>query len=464
MGLHRAIFVVCAVVMLIAGAYAIQPGYPTNWYSGDTHMHSSHSDGTRSISTLAAYLRDTKKADWMFSTDHTPMVNKYLKCTKTWHGVCYSWAQAWEWNDIVQECEGTSFGPNFICIAGAEESNAMTEVGSIARGNSAQNHFLGINVGCIDCGINRVAECCSGLECSAGCISAYHIRETKNAGGVGIIAHPSGSWQYWDLTGRGINLPDDITGIEVWNGGAGLGVDEGAVAKWVEYLNQKASGTTMPAKFPVITGGSDIHWEDASQIGTPRTYCRMASLSKANVLDAIKMGRCEVSNGNLITFSINNAEMGDKANIYSGSNTVLVKAYSDGAVQLSDAAIYLNGVQAGTVSFANCTMNGSTRSCVQAVSLNVPKADPVQYVFIRMDNSQGHVLTNPVWLNVTDRIVLPPRPPVVVDRSASKPVAGKAPLSLDAFIGDPSIVALAVGLAMLLTMAVMALRFMSRKE
>ncbi len=457
----RAIFVAFAVVMLIAGSYAIQPGYPADWKSGDTHMHSSHSDGTRSISALATYMRDTKKADWMIVTDHTPMINKYLKCSRMWNGICYSWTTAWEWNDVVKECEGTGFGPNFICVAGAEESNAMTEVGSIARGNVAQNHYLGFNAGCIDCGINRVAECCTGLECSAGCISAYHIRETKNVGGLGFIAHPSGSWQYWDLTGRGINLPDDITGIEIWNGGSGLSVDDGAVAKWVEYLNQKASGTAVPAKFPVIIGGSDIHGEAASQIGTPRNYCRMGSLSKASVLDALKNGRCEVSNGNLITFSISNAEIGGKANVYSGTNVVTVKAYSDGSVQLSDAAIYLNGAQAKTVSFSNCTMNGITKSCVQAVALDVPRGDPVQYVFLRMDNGQGHVLTNPVWLQVTDRIVPPPRPPVAVDRTGKKT---SAPLTLDAFDGSPSTVALAVGIAALLSMAVMALHFVSSKE
>ncbi len=422
--------------------HAKQTGYPSDWYCGDMHLHSKHSETESdvSIGTIVAQAA-SKKLDFFFVTEHSPTINHYYHCNTCYYKICrWSWCPSipypcncgtrWEWNDVVSNCEQNT---NPLCIAGVEEMNAyyigissLNMIGSrtsieALTANSRKNHYLGLGAGCIDCGIS--ASSYHGCGTNLDCITKWHILDTASAGGLGIIAH-SGTWESWSLPEMSY-----VDAIEVWNGASnGQGsINDNAVSRMINYYNGR---NTILQKVFTMTGSSDMCTRNIqgtncgglNALAEPRTCCIMGSVSKSNIFNAIRSGKCQANNGPLIELKINNARIGDYTNVQEGNANVLVEAYSAGFGDLMQmpVKIYYNGNLAQTFSFisSECTTASGTQKCSKNIQLNINyNNDQLQYVFARLDSnvpfaapfgvtSIKRALTNPIWLNVT-----PPPPP-----------------------------------------------------
>jgi hypothetical protein len=106
--------------------------------------------------------------------------------------------------------------------------------------------------------------------------------------GVSIINHPSKfpwayDWESFDCT-------SGETGVEIWNGGE---PQSGSISFWKKRLLRGDKSFAF--------GGTDTHAELNLNVFTS---CKMSSLTEANLISALKNGRCIVSNGPEINFEV----------------------------------------------------------------------------------------------------------------------------------------------------------------
>lgn len=419
----------------IPNTLAIQPNYPSDWYCGDMHVHSAHSDseGASSVGTIMATAKN-KNLDWIFLTEHSPEINHYYKCNTCYYKTCrWSWCPSlpypcncgtkWEWNDVINECEGSNTNP--LCVAGVEQLNAyFIGFNPLKRLN---DHYLAVGAGCTDdCGIDTSSyhNCGTNLAC----ISSEHIKEIKNKGGLGIIAH-SGTWLNWDLSSRGTNISADVGGIEIWNGESNgrTNIDETSFSRLLSYYNLK---NNINQKVPSVLGNSDMcdrlpfltGCGGLQYLGEPRTCCRINSLSKNEIFSAINQGKCEATNGPLLLIKVNGKQIGESADVKEGNISVVLEAYSYnfGDLISMPVSLYYNGNVVQTINFnsGECQMIQQTQKCSKTILLNIGyNNDALQYLLARMQSTDGKkkVITDPIWLNVT-RVPQPPQKPIAAPK------------------------------------------------
>ncbi|MEJ2055045.1 MAG: hypothetical protein P8X42_14085 [Calditrichaceae bacterium] len=137
-----------------------------NHYSGIIHVHSTYSDGTRSVQEIAAIANELD-INFLFITDH---------------------------NTIQARKDGLEGWYNKVLIGIGCELNDYDDL----------NHYLVFDV---DDDICKVGE------------STQYVKAVRDSGGFGIIAHPDENrshisryppypWKIWEL---------DFDGIEIWN-------------------------------------------------------------------------------------------------------------------------------------------------------------------------------------------------------------------------------------------------------
>ncbi len=158
-------------------------------YSGVIHVHSTYSDGTGTVEQIASYASETG-LDFVILTDHNTAKAREEGKEK--------------WFDKV------------MMIVGYEINDADNK-----------NHYLVMGLDEL-VGTYRILP-----DGELGCnLSVYeYLKEIKNKGGTGFIAHPYERrnhfpqhppypWTAWDT--------DDFDGIEIWN----------HMSEWVEGLNE----------------------------------------------------------------------------------------------------------------------------------------------------------------------------------------------------------------------------------
>lgn len=218
-----------------------RPAYPPerargrgrDWYRGDCHLHTVHSDGRRTPAEVAALAR-AAGLDFIAGTEHN---------THAGHG---AWAD--------------SAGDDLLILLGEE---VTTRTGHVLALGTDPGTFVDWRYRARDNRFGRFA------------------REIRRAGGLVVPAHPHATcigcaWQY----GFG-----DADAVEVWNGPY-TPDDEVSLAGWDGAL---AAGRWTPAM-----GNSDAH-RDPDLVGTPQTVVLAEELSREAILDGLRAGRSYVA-------------------------------------------------------------------------------------------------------------------------------------------------------------------------
>lgn len=220
------------------------PSRGPDWYRGELHLHTTHSDGLWPPGEMAAEARG-RGLDFMFLTDHNT-------------------------NTGIAELR-RAVGQRTLVLPGAELT-------------TFNGHALAL-------GVDRWIDWRTGL----GGRSANDVaRAVREAGGVFVVAHPDAPpddvctgcrWTHEDFD------PALAHAVEVW-GGLWNGPEEenpGCVALWHRWLD---AGHRLTA-----TGATDAHHKKHWEGAVPLTYVYAEDLSLAAILEALRAGRTFVSSG-----------------------------------------------------------------------------------------------------------------------------------------------------------------------
>lgn len=140
-------------------------------------------------------------------------------------------------------------------------------------------HVLGYGVGADEAELHELAQEHADLQVTSDWIE---IR-----GGIAFLAHP-----YWTGVTPGLELPDNVVGLEVYNAGCELETGRGlSVVHWDELLE---NGRLCPA-----IAGDDSHYP-AYDSDLAWTWVKAAERSQSAVLAALAEGSCYSSTGPLI--------------------------------------------------------------------------------------------------------------------------------------------------------------------
>lgn len=262
---------------LVAGL-AVTAGTETvhaqQWFRGNTHAHTSNSDGDSPPDTVARWYRDAGYA-FLFVTDHERITDPAPLNVR--------------------------FGApgRFLVIPGEEVTQLVSDSTHPDRRRQAHVNALGLARG-----VTRLGE--RGVAHGISLADAYarNIAEIRAAGGIPQVNHPNFRWsvRLEDLSA----LPDS-TLLEIWNGHTGVnnlgGVDEaGRVAPSAEALWDSLL-TRGKAVFAVADDDShSFRASDADSYALTRPgrawiMVRADTLTEPAILGAIRRGDFYASTG-----------------------------------------------------------------------------------------------------------------------------------------------------------------------
>jgi PHP-associated len=215
------------------------PGTGPDWYRGDLHLHTVHSDGRRTQPQLQAAALEAG-LDLIGSSEHNT-----CSATRTW---------------------GRHVAPGFLVVNGEE---VTTRTG----------HWLAL-------GLPPGTWIDWRYRADDGLLAQF-TEQVHQLGGVAVAAHPKAAgggngWAY--------GYDDGVDAIEVWNGPWGPD-DQATVATWHALL---VNGTYLPA-----IGNSDAH-NDTQTVGLAQTVYRLDTLSTTAVLDAIRGGHAWIAESSAV--------------------------------------------------------------------------------------------------------------------------------------------------------------------
>jgi hypothetical protein len=212
-----------------------------DWYAGNLHAHSVHSDGRRTFTELVA-RNEAMGFDFLVSTEHnSPTAHYRFVDTAKAH-------------------------PRHLLIHGNEFTSPSGHANILGQ---KPDRFFDFR---LDAGDGRLRDI---------------IREAHKQGALFVVNHPfalctSCTWKY----PREEWLSEDaaVDAIEVWNG-AWTFEDRAAVDLWDKLLKE---GRRIHA-----FGGTDYH--RAEEPMTPAAFVRADSLSTKAILDGLRQGRVTLS-------------------------------------------------------------------------------------------------------------------------------------------------------------------------
>ena len=220
----------------------VAEGRGLDWYRGDLHLHTVHSDGRHEPQSLAATAR-AAGLDFIVSTDHNTN-----SANRAWGG-----------------CRTDG-----LLVIGGEE--VTTRHGHWLAVGLAQDGWLDWRYAPRD-----------------GVFAGY-AAAVRAAGGIVVAAHPAvplpGS--AWEFGYR------DVDAIEVWNGAWNLD-DEISLRHWHRLLR---GGRRIAA-----VGGSDSHGSHQA-VGLPQTVARATGLSTAAVIEALLRGRSYIAESSAVSVEL----------------------------------------------------------------------------------------------------------------------------------------------------------------
>ena len=194
-----------------------------------------------------------------------------------------------------------------------------------------------------------------------------------DAGGVAYLAHP-----YWTgARSGGIELPQSVTGIEVFNAGCELEVGRGlSSVHWDELLQD---GRICPA---LVTDDSHHPGFDSDHAWT---WIR-AERNRDSILDALRAGRFYGSTGPLIH------------DVEATDGEVVVRCTSARSVALMTGKSSGTAVNAGRLGYRHGAdiLDVSPDGGILAARLDLPETAPFARVEVT-DAAGRRAWTNPVW-------------------------------------------------------------------
>ncbi|MGW0879926.1 CehA/McbA family metallohydrolase [Streptomyces sp. NPDC002671] len=234
-------------------------GRGRDWYRGDCHLHSWHSDGRRTPAEIAALAR-AAGLDFINSSEHN---------TTSSHA---------HWADVA--------GEDLLVLLGEEVTT-----------RNGHALALGTDPGTFVDWRYRARDGRWG----------HFAREIRRAGGLVVPAHPYGTcvgcaWKF------GFAEADVV---EVWNGPY-TPDDELALAAWDAGLvaSVRERRTWLPAM-----GNSDAH-RDPDQVGLPQTVVLADDLTREAIQDGLRAGRSYVAESHYVRLDFGaTAESGRQAGI-----------------------------------------------------------------------------------------------------------------------------------------------------
>ncbi len=209
-------------------------GTGRRWYRGDMHLHTVHSDGTRTPAEMVAAAREAG-LDFFASTEHNTS----------------SASMVW----------GNHTPSDFLVVNGEEVT-------------TRDGHWLAV-----------------GLPAGAWIDWRYRVADAqlprftdlvRDLGGLTIVAHPSVPIP---TTGWTFGTFENADAVEVWNG-PWTTDDEGTLARWHEML--------VAGRFLPVVGSSDSHRPD-QPVGLPQTVVLADTLSSGALVKALEAGRAWVA-------------------------------------------------------------------------------------------------------------------------------------------------------------------------
>ncbi len=376
------------------GARTAQAGA---WYAGDQHLHTTYSldalvlDGTEETVTDYAAASELLGLDWIIITDHS---NVHV----TWEGTEYYTPEQFA-EGTAQAADYTAQHP-LVALYGQEMGAGQSGLFALP------SHYLAYPFAADSTGYlpNPSSGLIFGL---ANCEPEQVIIDRVNeAGGIGFIAHPfdSGTLAFveWDFD----NGATGWAGLEIWSDTLGQikATDTQAVSKWHELLNAIAPPQLgalsdrpgFPNAFPVGLGNSDAH--QPGLIGATFTYARMLGVTRENVVEALRTGRCVASNGPLLFGEVNGTGVGDVALLIDGDNALdlhLATTPEFGPVGDYELTVQVNGAVRATIAPSGDPGFAAT---IELAGLNLGGSD--RWVTVRADSSDDtfHATANPIWL------------------------------------------------------------------
>jgi hypothetical protein len=232
-------------------------GRGSDWYRGDMHLHSVHSDGRRTPAEVTAAAR-AAHLDFIVSTEHN---------------TC-SAAAVW----------GEHAGPDLLIIDGEE---VTTRNGHYTALGLPAGSWIDWRYRAVDGGLARF------------------VRDIHRAGGLAVAAHP-----YAPCLGCGWKFGyPGLDAIEVWNG-PWTADDEAAVASWDNLLVADARrGDWIPA-----VGDSDAHREP-QVVGLPHNVVHAEDLDRNSILAGVKAGRLWIAESSAVNLTFTASSRGQQAGI-----------------------------------------------------------------------------------------------------------------------------------------------------
>ncbi|AXK34590.1 phosphoesterase [Streptomyces armeniacus] len=262
-----------------------EPAYPPerargrgrDWYRGDCHLHTVHSDGKRTPTEVAAAAR-AAGLDFIVSTEHN---------TTSGHG---AWEGLWGRGDGSER--------ELLVLCGEE---ITTRNGHYLALGTDPGTFVDWRYRARDDAYARFA------------------RRVHRADGLVVPAHPNCpfvgcQWKF------GYEYAD---AVEVWNG-PWTPDDELAVAAWDNTL--VADDDWLPAM-----GNSDAHRE-GQDVGLPHTVVHAAELSRRALLDGVRQGHSYLAESSRVTLRLTatgphgeHADIGERLRVASPDAEVTVR-------------------------------------------------------------------------------------------------------------------------------------------
>ena len=303
------------------------------------------------------------KLDWVIFTEHSNFLDES------------------EWNQGYTSCVGNSTD-SFKCLYAQEMAVEAEDF------NDA-SHYLTYPYS--DDHLGYINGRCNYILWNEGCRDAQQvINEVNNAGGMGFIAHPYDmthflNWEDWNVNGySGLEIVNAVDGV--------LRLDDFfTMLKWDELLQEENNPNNG---FVVGIGNSDAHHQE--EVGYTFDYCYLDSLTTNNIRDSLKKGNCIASNGPFINFTINNAMIGEIADICTGDNVLHIYANSTPQYgELEAVYVYIDGENEGN------NEELSDYSDIKDININLGSND--KYIRLVLETDNGHwAYTNPIWFNIIE--------------------------------------------------------------
>jgi hypothetical protein len=272
---------------------------------GDGHMHSVYSGGSSSVHDCAQKALE-RDLDWIFITDYDTIAAK-------------------------QNCSEET-NETFICGLGEEIQ--------ILEGSPPE-----VTNELIAWGINSVVDGQTDVNYTVGDI----IDEIHSQGGLAYLPHPCAPEEDDNYSYFGVY--DDFDAMSIYHGYAGFNnnsitaMDYEALVKWDEYLKNGFRKTALgesDCKNADNTPDYGDLWNRRGAIGYPRNYIYAREFSVRGIIDAVRHGRCYVSDGPTMNFTIDGHIMGDT--IYSNSAKNLNIVITGNAIEESHVRIISDGL------------------------------------------------------------------------------------------------------------------------